>query len=81
MNWPNKYDITRLSANLSHIPELDIGLLPDQPFTPLTNDEMKFILDEVLNVVKGWKSIAEKIGIAAKEQQLMEKAFRSSVEN
>jgi len=50
-------------------------------FFRLNNDEMKSILNEVLNAVKDWKSIAEKIGIAAKEQQLMEKAFKISIAN
>lgn len=42
----------------------------------LNKEEMEIILDEVLSVVKNWKSIAKKIGISEKEQQLMENAFR-----
>lgn len=43
----------------------------------LSENEMQTILDEVLSVVKDWKTIAAQIGIAAKEQQLMEGAFRT----
>lgn len=39
-------------------------------------DEMNIILNEVLAAVNGWKSIAVKIGISNKEQELMKKAFR-----
>lgn len=42
----------------------------------LGDDEMETILDEVLAVVKNWKSIADEIGIPKKEQEIMERAFR-----
>ncbi|HZJ19639.1 MAG TPA: HipA domain-containing protein [Pricia sp.] len=42
----------------------------------LGDDEMETILDEVLAVVKNWKSIAGQIGIPKKEQEIMEGAFR-----
>ncbi|WP_373518940.1 type II toxin-antitoxin system HipA family toxin [Pricia sp.] len=42
----------------------------------LGDDEMETILDEVLAVVKNWKSIAGQIGIPKKEQEIMERAFR-----
>jgi len=45
-------------------------------FFRLSNEEMKSILDEVLNVVKDWKSIAEKIGITNRELEIMSPAFR-----
>lgn len=48
-------------------------------FFRLNTDEMNSILDEVLTVVIDWKSIAEKIGIPTKEQQVMEKAFKQSL--
>jgi serine/threonine-protein kinase HipA len=42
----------------------------------LSEAEMEAILNKVLSVVKDWKTIATQIGISAKEQQLMAKAFR-----
>ena len=42
----------------------------------LGKGEMDIILEQVLSVVKNWKSIAKQVGISTKEQQLMEKAFR-----
>lgn len=38
--------------------------------------EMNAIIDEVRKVVGTWKTVADKIGISAQEQQLMEAAFR-----
>jgi len=40
--------------------------------------EMDTIIEEVLSVVKNWKSIAREIGISKKEQLLMESAFNTS---
>ncbi|MEO2073447.1 MAG: HipA domain-containing protein [Zunongwangia sp.] len=42
----------------------------------LSEGEMQTILDEVLTVVKDWKTIAKKIGIKNAEIELMEGAFR-----
>ena len=42
----------------------------------LSDSEMESILEEVLGVVKDWKTIADEIGVTTKEQKLMEKAFR-----
>ncbi len=42
----------------------------------LSESEMKTILDEVLSVVKNWKTTAEEIGIKSSEVVLMEGAFR-----
>ncbi|MEX0287950.1 MAG: type II toxin-antitoxin system HipA family toxin [Flavobacteriaceae bacterium] len=42
----------------------------------LSEKEMEAILDEVLSVVKDWKSVAEAIGIKSSEMELMEGAFR-----
>jgi len=42
----------------------------------LSDSEMESILEEVLGVVKDWKTIADEIGVTTKEQELMEKAFR-----
>ncbi len=42
----------------------------------LSEEEMKTILDEVLSVVKDWKTIAKEIGIKNAEIELMEGAFR-----
>ncbi|WP_437370361.1 type II toxin-antitoxin system HipA family toxin [Maribacter litoralis] len=46
-------------------------------FFRLSEEEMETILNEVLIVVKDWKTIATQIGILVKEQQLMEGAFRT----
>ncbi|SDF17709.1 serine/threonine-protein kinase HipA [Pricia antarctica] len=48
-------------------------------FFRLSENEMKTILDEVISVVKDWKSFANQIGISNKEQLLMESAFKSEV--
>ena len=42
----------------------------------LSEDEMKTILDEVLSVVKDWKTVAKTIGIKNTDIELMEGAFR-----
>ena len=42
----------------------------------LDNYQMNIILEEVKRAVSNWKSIAQKIGIARSEVQLMESAFR-----
>ena len=42
----------------------------------LDNNQMNIILEEVRGAVSNWKSIAQKIGIARSEVQLMESAFR-----
>ena len=41
----------------------------------LSEEEMEIILNEVLEVVRDWKTVANTIGISRKEQQLMENAF------
>lgn len=42
----------------------------------LSDQEMENIIGQVLSTIKDWKFIADQIGISAKEQQLMENAFR-----
>ncbi len=42
----------------------------------LSKDEMQIILDEVLSVIKGWKTVAKEIGIKKAEIELMAGAFR-----
>lgn len=48
-------------------------------FFRLNETEMNQVIDEVLGVVKDWKSVAKQIGISNKEQQLMESAFNLTV--
>jgi serine/threonine-protein kinase HipA len=43
----------------------------------LKDDEMDAIINEVLEVVKDWKSVAEQIGISNREQLLMKPAFKT----
>jgi serine/threonine-protein kinase HipA len=43
----------------------------------LNDDEMDAIINEVLEVVKDWKSVAEQIGISNREQLLMKPAFKT----
>jgi serine/threonine-protein kinase HipA len=43
----------------------------------LDNQEMETIVNEVLAIVKNWRTYAADIGISRKEQQLMESAFKS----
>ncbi len=42
----------------------------------LSQNEMQTILDDVLSVVKNWKSMAQEIGIKNSEIELMTAAFR-----
>ena len=42
----------------------------------LGEDEMNQIIEEILSVISNWKHYAKKIGIAQKEQLLMEPAFK-----
>ena len=44
----------------------------------LSEVKMQIILDEVLAVVKNWKTIAKEIGIKNAEKKLMEQAFKTS---
>lgn len=48
-------------------------------FFRLNEDEMGAIINEVVTVVRDWKSIAKKIGISNKEQLLMEPAFKTEI--
>lgn len=48
-------------------------------FFRLSETEMDQVIDEVISVVKDWKSVAKQIGISNKEQQLMERAFNLTV--
>ncbi|WP_347373958.1 type II toxin-antitoxin system HipA family toxin [Aequorivita sp. Q41] len=48
-------------------------------FFRLSEDEMDTIINEVVTIVKDWKSIAKKIGISNKEQLLMEPAFKTEI--
>lgn len=41
----------------------------------LNEEEMEIIINEVLETVRDWKTVANTIGISRKEQQLMENAF------
>jgi serine/threonine-protein kinase HipA len=45
----------------------------------LNEPAMNIIIDEVLSVVSGWKSVAKQIGIPNKEQILMDAAFRTEL--
>jgi serine/threonine-protein kinase HipA len=45
-------------------------------FCRLDEEGMETILKEVLTVVKDWKSMASKLGIANKEIEIMSPAFR-----
>src|SRR5690606_27047968 len=42
----------------------------------LSDEELQAILEEVLSVVKDWKTMAKEIGIKNAEIELMEEAFR-----
>ncbi|MFA5297112.1 MAG: HipA domain-containing protein [Lutibacter sp.] len=48
-------------------------------FFRLSENEMNAIIEEVINVVKDWKSVAKQIGIPNKEQLLMEPAFKTEI--
>ncbi len=43
----------------------------------LSQDEMDQIIEEILSIVSNWKSLAQQIGIANKEQLIMEPAFKA----
>ena len=43
----------------------------------LSQDEMDQIIENILSVVSNWKSLAQQIGIAKKEQLTMEPAFKA----
>ena len=45
----------------------------------LSDDEMDAITNEVIRVVKDWKSVAKQIGISSKEQLLMQPAFKTEI--
>ena len=51
----------------------------DGEFFRLSENEMDAIIEEVINVVKDWKSVAKQIGIPNKEQLLMEPAFKTEI--
>ncbi|WP_430905592.1 type II toxin-antitoxin system HipA family toxin [Maribacter sp. 2-571] len=55
--------------------DIDLAKSVGQYFR-LSESEMQTILDEVLSVVKDWKSVAKKIGIKNAEIELMAGAFR-----
>jgi len=48
-------------------------------FFRLSENEMDAIIEEIINVVKDWKSVAKQIGISNKEQLLMEPAFKTEI--
>jgi len=48
-------------------------------FFRLSESEMETIIEEVLTVVRDWKSVAKQIGIPNKEQILMESAFNTEL--
>lgn len=45
----------------------------------LSDDEMDAIINEVIRVVKDWKSVAKQIGISSKEQLSMQPAFKTEI--
>ncbi|RIV37520.1 type II toxin-antitoxin system HipA family toxin [Flagellimonas lutimaris] len=45
----------------------------------LSDNEMDVIINEVLEVVKDWESVAKHIGISNKEQLLMKPAFKTEI--
>lgn len=45
----------------------------------LSDNEMDVIINEVLEVVKDWESVAKQIGISNKEQLLMKPAFKTEI--
>ncbi|WP_412560614.1 hypothetical protein [Winogradskyella sp. MIT101101] len=47
-------------------------------FFRLSEDEMDAIINEVLTVVKDWKTIAKGLGIKNSEMDLMAGAFKAS---
>lgn len=59
---------------------LDFGLAKSVgEFFRLSGDEMDAIINEVLTVVRDWKTLAKGIGISNKEISLMESAFNIEV--
>ncbi len=59
---------------------LDFGLAKSVgEFFRLSEDEMDTIINEVIDVVKDWKSVAKQTGISNKEQLLMEPAFKTEI--
>ena len=59
---------------------LDFGLAKRVgEFFRLSEDEMDTIINEVIDVVKDWKSVAKQTGISNKEQLLMEPAFKTDI--
>ena len=55
--------------------DLDLAIGVGEYFR-LGEDEMNQIIEEILSVISNWKHYAKKIGIAQKEQLLMEPAFK-----
>jgi len=45
----------------------------------LSDDEMDAIINEVIKVVKDWKSVAKELGISNREQLLMQPAFKTEI--
>ena len=45
-------------------------------FFRLEEEQMEIIITEVLNSVRRWKDVANRIGISKAEQELMEVAFK-----
>lgn len=57
--------------------DLDFGLATSVgEYFRLDNAQMNSIIEEVLQAVSDWKTVATEIGIPRGEQELMEKAFR-----
>lgn len=48
-------------------------------FFRLSDDEMDAIINEIIKVVKDWKTVAKQIGISNKEQLLMTPAFKTEI--
>jgi serine/threonine-protein kinase HipA len=48
-------------------------------FFRLSDDEMDAIINEIIKVVKDWKTVAKQIGISNKEQLLMAPAFKTEI--
>ena len=54
--------------------DLDLAIGVGEYFR-LGEDDMNQIIEEILSVISNWKHYAKKIGIAQKEQLIMEPAF------
>ena len=67
-----------LSLNIdTHDNSLDLNLAKSVgQFFQLTVPQMDTIIEEVIAAVRNWKAIANEIGIARSEQELMQRAFR-----